>query len=346
MNAFPKFEVPATQYTLICGEQIKQQPAPKWIVRGLIPEKGVSALYGPPGSGKTFLVLDLALAVCQGVAWFKHATTQRPVIYLALEGHLSSRLKAWSVRDGDLPPDFWVIQGQVFCFNIASDVDGLIHAIKQQAPNGALVIFDTLARAAAGSDENSSRDMGLVMQAAGRVSEETNSSVLVVHHSGKNQDAGLRGSSALLGAMDAVLRVSPGKPRSVTVEKSKEGAAGGIVYFELDMVKIGTDPLGHEIQSCVVRECGAGERGLGVNQELLFKAINEALEQAKTGVPYAPPEAKALTDKEVRSLAKVHGMDRRRVSEALEPLLRRGTFATGGPVPPQPGNLGRSLWIP
>ncbi len=36
-----------------------------WLVRGLMVESGVSVVYGPPKSSKTFLVLDLALHVAQ-----------------------------------------------------------------------------------------------------------------------------------------------------------------------------------------------------------------------------------------------------------------------------------------
>ncbi len=40
-----------------------------WLIKSLIPPKGVVVLYGPTGVGKTFLVLDMVLSMAAGAPW-------------------------------------------------------------------------------------------------------------------------------------------------------------------------------------------------------------------------------------------------------------------------------------
>ena len=46
-------------------------------------EKGLAAVFGPSGSGKSFLVLDLLTAVASGADWFGNRTKAAPVLYAA-----------------------------------------------------------------------------------------------------------------------------------------------------------------------------------------------------------------------------------------------------------------------
>lgn len=64
-------------------------------------------------------------------------------------------------------------------------------------------MLDTLARAMPGVDENSAQELGLVIQRCDAVREHFGCTVAPVHHMGKDAERGMRGSSALLGAVDA-----------------------------------------------------------------------------------------------------------------------------------------------
>ncbi len=58
-----------------------------------------------------------------------------------------------------------------------------------------------------------------------RMVSEVEAAVLLVHHAGKDTSAGLRGSTAVLGAMDAVLSVRrDGDRAEFTVEKVKNSS--------------------------------------------------------------------------------------------------------------------------
>ncbi len=88
-----------------------------------------------------------------------------------------------------------------------SDEDALSTFIDTIAPTTPeLVIIDTVARAMTGYDENSTRDMGLFIRACNQVMRRLDCAVLLVHHTNKGGREE-RGSGALRGAADAMLRV-------------------------------------------------------------------------------------------------------------------------------------------
>lgn len=51
------------RYKLLSGADLYNAPAMQWLIRGLLPKTGLAALYGPSGSGKSFLMLDIACAL-------------------------------------------------------------------------------------------------------------------------------------------------------------------------------------------------------------------------------------------------------------------------------------------
>lgn len=58
------------RYKLLRSEDIAKLPPLKWRVRGVLPAVGLVAGYGPSGSGKSFLFLDMAAAIAEGRYWF------------------------------------------------------------------------------------------------------------------------------------------------------------------------------------------------------------------------------------------------------------------------------------
>ena len=123
--------------------------------------------------------------------------------------------------------------------------DALIAELQSWRTQGwdvGLVVIDTLNRAMAGGDENSSQDMGNFIANCDRVAKVLGCLVLIVHHSGKNEAAGSRGHSSLLGAVDTEIEVAPSKAAKVgklTITKSRDGQDGD------------------EVTSCVVVEAQA-----------------------------------------------------------------------------------------
>ena len=83
-----------------------QQPRrePAWIAEDLVPT-GLHLLTGAPKIGKSWLVLDLALAVNSGRPFWGYATRRCGVLYLALEDTLSRiQNRMWDLSDCLISP--------------------------------------------------------------------------------------------------------------------------------------------------------------------------------------------------------------------------------------------------
>src|SRR6185312_3317450 len=61
------------------------QESVPWLVEGLLPAFGMSALVGKPKKGKSTLARQLCVAVAQGKKFLERDTTQSSVFYVALE---------------------------------------------------------------------------------------------------------------------------------------------------------------------------------------------------------------------------------------------------------------------
>lgn len=242
-----------TRYRLrTASEVILTQPI-RWRVKGVIPERGIGAIFGPSGSAKTFLALDMAIGIAQGAEWFGYRVRRCPVVYVCLEGEagLSVRLGAYSTK-GTLPRNIQFLDQPLNLLD-SKDVADLITAIRGREATQGLVIIDTLNRAAPGLDENSSVDMGKAISATKTIQQAIGGLVLLVHHTGKDAAKGMRGHSSLYAALDAAIEVRrSGDLREWSVAKAKDGADGTAHPFRLDVVELGVDEDGDPITSCVI----------------------------------------------------------------------------------------------
>lgn len=210
-------------------------PPVQWLIDGILTTDGFSIVYGPPGSLKTFLVLDKALHIASGRAWQGKAVRQGKVLYVAGEGvrGIARRVKAWCNKHGVEPESipFRLLPASVD-LSKPDNVHKLIRtAIAQMEEDGecvALVVLDTVARSIPGLDENSAQEMGLFVNAVEQVKTGVKSCHLLgVHHSGKDETRGARGSNALLGAVDTMVKVKRDNDRlTVTIEKQKDDDEG------------------------------------------------------------------------------------------------------------------------
>lgn len=242
---------PEPRFKLLTCDQLRELPPLAWRVRGVLPARGLAAIAGPSGSGKSFLAFDMAAAIAGGWRWFGQRVEAAPVVYAALEGEAGYKLRAqaWEAHHCKALPYELRLMLDTFKLTEAQDVDDLATVV----PAGAVVIIDTLNRAAPESDENSSRVMGLILEAAKRLQALTGGLVVLVHHTGKNESKGLRGHSSLFAALDAVVTVSrDGDRREWKMGKSKDGADGEAHTFKLQVETLGFDEHGDSLTSCIV----------------------------------------------------------------------------------------------
>ena len=241
------------KYKLLTGNDLRAMSPVKWRLKGVFPNEGLAALYGPSASGKSFLALDLSVAFAEGTKWFGIRTTQSRVIYVALEGEsgFKNRVAAWEFENQrSLPQDLNMVM-QPFHITNPSDLDKFAAAI----PIDTVIIVDTLNRAAPTSDENSSKEMGENLQACKRLQRLIGGLVLLVHHTGKDTTKGARGHSSFFAALDGAIEVEKSNDkRSWSIAKAKDGQDGKSFPFSLKLHNLGKDLDGDEITSCTIAQ--------------------------------------------------------------------------------------------
>lgn len=245
---------PETRYRVRSASEVMLSEPIQWRVKSVIPERGIAAIYGPSGSGKSFLVMDMAISIAKGSEWFGYRVKSCPVVYVCLEGEagLSVRLRAAQCKGG-IPRKIEFIAQPVNLLD-TKDLRDLVTAIKANQLEQGVVIIDTLNRAVPGMDENSSVDMGQAINACKLIQQGLGGLVLLVHHSGKDATKGMRGHSSLHAALDASIEVKrSGDEREWSVAKAKDGADGKGHQFILEVVEMGEDDDGDPITSCVIR---------------------------------------------------------------------------------------------
>ena len=279
------------RYRLLSPADVMSLPHLEWRLKHIFPAAGLAAIYGPSGSGKSFLACDLAAAIASGREWFGVKTYPAPVVYVMLEGEggIRNRVVALEKAHGALPDTFKVVI-QPFQFTEAQDVTDLASVI----PSGAVVFVDTLNRAAPTSDENSSKEMGVILQAAKDLQGMTAGLVVVVHHTGKDSAKGMRGHSSLYAALDGAIEVERSMvSRSWSVAKTKDGSEGNRRNFKLEVQIVGRDADGEDITSCSVAPDSASlfvnPEPKGAAQKSALKAIKMTLsQQASRGIAGCP----------------------------------------------------------
>src|SRR3989442_7445683 len=205
----PRFHI----YTV---EELRQLPAPEWLLDQHVPESSLVVLYGPPGAGKSFLTLSWEMTIARGVAWLGHATRRGAVVHVTAEGGgaaLGQRVDAYC--------DAHALTGPVDLLSVCEVVNLLdgeggpllahLEAWLDQhgAPSPAIpehpaaFCFETMARMMPGGDENSAQDVGRVIAATDRIRQRTGATVILQHHT-RRSDELERGSSALRGAADTM----------------------------------------------------------------------------------------------------------------------------------------------
>ena len=325
---------PEPRYKLLSAADLHDLPPLAWRVRAVLPAVGLAALFGPSASGKSFLAFDMAAAIADGQSWFDCRVEPAPVVYAALEGEAGFKLRAqaWEMSRGRALPDGLRMMLQPFKLTTPQDVQDLAAVV----PAGAVVVVDTLNRAAPTADENSSKDMGEILEAAKVLQAKTGGLVVLVHHTGKNAAAGLRGHSSLFAAMDAAVEVSrDGDRREWKVAKSKDGADGDAHPFKLHIEALGFDEYGDPVTSCTVRpdtntqDVQRVKLPQGGNQRLVYEGIRNLFKDGISGKPRAPP-LRPCIELEAAVLAGAGRLtcasDRRatRTREAITGLVSRG----------------------
>lgn len=196
---------------LTAQDLFKKQFEPiRWIVPGIVAE-GVTLLAGKPKLGKSWLCLDMALAVATGSQVLGSVTCdQGDVLYLALEDNerrLQQRLR--KLRPDGAWPDKLCYATE--CPTLDRGGAEYIRQWVQQVQRPRLVIVDVMARLTGPRDKKETlyeQDYKSI-QALSKLASSTGLAVVLVHHTRKtigiDRLDSVSGSTGLTGAMDTVM---------------------------------------------------------------------------------------------------------------------------------------------
>lgn len=254
----------------ISGMELLTMVSERMLVEGFLPLDAIGIVRGRGGVGKTFIVLDLVMSIldesCDRWALAERDGTDLdeldddvtpegtigghgPVMFLAGEGFegLKARIKAWLKhrRYGTTPDEApkWLTgltaRSEVpNMFTGGEAFDALLGEVADRQPR--VVVVDTLQKAAAGSDQNSSSDMAQVYARLGQLKRAANgATIIVIAHTTKD-DSSTRGASSIEDDADFVLHVGADEDtgdHAVEVAKMRDGGQGEPLPFFLKPMK-------------------------------------------------------------------------------------------------------------
>lgn len=231
---------------------------PRWLVKNMIPASSLGVIYGASGAGKTFVVFDIVACVARGLPWRGRKVQQGTIAYVCAEGayFFRRRIQAYCKHNGVEDVDGLPVHVLDGAPNLMEKVvvQDLAAAIEAIGGPIAAVVIDTYANCMLG-DENSGTDAGKVVANCKWLMRKLNTSVILVHHSGKDASRGARGWSGLRGAVDFEFCVTKeGTAHMLKNTKQKDGEDGIEFGFSLFPVQIGVDDDGDVVESCVIAE--------------------------------------------------------------------------------------------
>jgi hypothetical protein len=235
-----------------------------YLVKGVLPPASTALLYGASGGGKTFFAIHLGGCIARGQPVFGRRARPGATLYVALEGKhgFGLRMRAWERDNGELGQCFARLKTQVTLGTgpaSAAHVGQIIAAARRLSERAgcptALIVIDTLACALTSDNENDAVTIAAVMAQCDRIKSETGATVLLLHHPGKDASKGPRGSYALRGAVDVMIRIdreADAAERTIVLDKVRDGPEGPLGTFTLRNVEFGEDEEGDPITSCVL----------------------------------------------------------------------------------------------
>ena len=204
----------------------KPRPPLQYIVEDILTLPSLVIVYGPPGSLKSMLIADLAVAVASGKPWLvekdttkrrtQKKTFQSPILWCDFDNgkrRTDERFDALGMArqlPGTTPVYYASMPNPWLDASDQLSIEELILRVKRLKAR--LVVIDNLGTITGKADENSA-EMVQVMSRLRYLAESTQACVIVLHHqrkgAGMQARAGdaLRGHSSIEAALDLALLV-------------------------------------------------------------------------------------------------------------------------------------------
>jgi AAA domain len=278
-------------YKLVLARDISAAATIKlFLIDGFLGRDEVSFWFGQPECGKSTVLIDAACHAATGWPWCGRAVMQGAVLYVAAERGqtVKRRIRAWRLERAidDFP--LAVIDDTVDLRTGKVDADRIIAAAKElstlSGQKVVWIIFDTLSRVLAGGDENSSRDMGLLVLSIDRIYRDTGAHCSLVHHMPLGSGDRMRGHGLANGAGDTTIHVE--KQNGVVTAAVAKGSdlpedEKPRLAFRFKSITVSEEPhrtasvmVQAEDQAATPRKKSKQQRKLSDRQQLALDALN------------------------------------------------------------------------
>ena len=228
----------------------KEFPEPVYTLKPILRQGKLAMFHGPAGTNKSWIALDLAIAVASGTQWANFPATEGVAVVVSLElteAELRERAeKQLAVHfEHDQAAQEQALSRLVFLGEdsledglprLVDEVDALIGLIREYG--AALIVFDPLNRLHQ-ADDSSAKEMTPVLASFDQMRRKTGCTVLFVHHDSKSGGGGehknaSRGTGRFNQAPQLVVHIQKVNEdtRRVTFGKVNGGKTPEPVYFE------------------------------------------------------------------------------------------------------------------
>ena len=224
----------------------EERKPPEFIIDDMLPV-GVTFLSGPPKTRKSFLALQMAIAVATGTPFWGRKVLQCEVAYYDLEGSKSRISTRTDHMSTPIPPSVHIRnKGLEKGEQLADGLVDKIAALHRACPQLRLVIIDTYSRARgyvrAGGGNAYDADVRL-LEPIQQMALKENIAILFVHHDKKGAALAsdslerLSGTMGISGSADCVINLVPVGKRytgRATLEYNPRDGKGGELAIEFD----------------------------------------------------------------------------------------------------------------
>lgn len=212
-------------------EEMEAVPPMQWAITHHVPQRSFGCMFGSSGAGKSFLALDMGMSMATGKDFLDRFTVRgpAPILYICSEGQMGfkKRIRAWLNYFGQNPTN--KIKFIPSSFNLTDEEEakrilGLACRDMGEVPH--ITFVDTLSRNMLGTDKEG-KDMSLYVRNLSWLMEQTEGTVVSIHHSGWNADRE-RGASQLRDSCDFMIKLTPESPEDIPNNE----------YISVDCVKM------------------------------------------------------------------------------------------------------------
>ena len=276
--------------SLITADYLQSQKTSNYIVKNWLYKNTIAMIYGASNTGKTFLTLDLCKAITEGNSWNSYRTKdQESILYIPLEGTqaIANRIEALKLSP-TAQTKFMLLDQKLDIMKpeTATNIINLFTDETEIAPP-TLIVVDTLHRAMNGADENSHADISRLINNLEIIKNKLKCCILLIHHTGKDQERGARGSSSLKAAIDTEISLTHADGISTAcITKARDGQTGIKFNYKLNQVALGYDEDNDPITTCTIEECDPPKNNkkerLNDTSKILLQGIKDAVFDAKS----------------------------------------------------------------